>query len=158
VRRVGALVVVAALALAAGACGGGNHALSKDASTLLQAQVRSARDAAAQGDAVTALQRLDVARQQLDRLEQAGEVSSSRATEIASAIDATKTAVQTNITAPTTSTTSPPETEASTTTTTIEATTTTESSSTTNTSTTKPDKGKGKGDGKGDGGGHGGGD
>jgi hypothetical protein len=151
-------MMVAALALGLGACGGGDGALSKDASALLTAQVRLARDAAAQGDAATALVRLDGAREQLDRLERAGEVSSTRATEIAAAIDAAKAAVQTNITAPTTSTTSPPETEAPTTATTEASTTTTTEPPTTTTpptteTTAPPDRGKGN-----NGNGHGGGD
>ena len=147
-------LIVASVVLAA--CGGGDGALSEDASTLLQAQVRSAREAAAAGDAATALTRLDEARRQLDLLEGKGFVSNTRATDIAAAIDATKAAVQANITAPTTTTTSTPETEPSTTTT--EASTTTSSATTTTTppttETTKPDKGDGK-NGKGNGGGRG---
>jgi hypothetical protein len=80
--------------LALVACSGDHAPLTKDAATLLQAQVGNARTAASRGDAATAISQLDQARQSLDRLRQQGFVTRTRADEITVAIAATQNALR----------------------------------------------------------------
>ena len=89
---VAGVMISAGLALVA--CSGDHAPLTKDAATLLQAQVGNARTAASRGDVATATAQLDQARQSLDRLRRQGLVTRARADEITVAIAATQNALR----------------------------------------------------------------
>lgn len=87
-RRRQSLLVALALGTAVFAgCAPAPTDLSRDASSEMQAAVVSVAEAAAAGDAATALARLDELQQQLDAALAAGRVSAERASAIQAAID-----------------------------------------------------------------------
>jgi len=94
-RRVTATFVAVALSLAALAgCTPAPTTLSEETSTDMQSGVVAVAEAAAAGDSVSALARLDELQQKLDAALAAGAVSAERADAIQTAIDAVRADLQ----------------------------------------------------------------
>jgi hypothetical protein len=159
VKAVVTLVCAGALLVACG----GDPALSDDAATFLQAQVRNARQAAANGDVTGAIDQLNAAADVLTRFHDDGSVSDGRADDIRAAIDDARAALESSATTTSSTETTEPTDDTDTTESTesTEPPTTiapsTEPSTTTTTFVDEGDnnKGDGKGKGKGDKGGDG---
>ncbi|MHB8465387.1 MAG: hypothetical protein ACYDH6_04745 [Acidimicrobiales bacterium] len=97
---------VVALLVVCAACASGHPALTTDASTQLSTAVAAVRSDIGLGDLAGARQQLATLRQTVARLEQQGQLSSSRAAAVLSAADDVARQLQSVTT--TTSTTEPP--------------------------------------------------
>jgi hypothetical protein len=151
VKAVVVLVCAGALLVACG----GDPALSDDAATFLQAQVRNARQAAANGDVDTAIVQLNAAADVLTRFHDDGSVSDGRADDIRAAIDDARAALESSATTTSSTETTEPTDDTDTTESTEPPTTiapSTEPSTTTTTFVDEGDDDNGDGKGKGKGG------
>jgi hypothetical protein len=93
-RRLTALVAAIALAAVLASCAPVPEALSRQASTDLQAGVVAVAESAASGDQAAALARLDALQQALADAVAAGDVTAERAASIQSAIDLVRADLQ----------------------------------------------------------------
>lgn len=93
-RRPASLIAAIALTAVLAGCAASPTALSRQASTDLQAGVVAVAESAAAGDQTAALARLDELQQALDAAVAAGDVTAVRAASIQSAIDVVRTDLQ----------------------------------------------------------------